>query len=423
MNEENLRDLIYKSLLELSCEDGINASAKNEVYGCVFGRDSALTILKLLKVHSKIPDDNLLKICKRALLTLISLQGSEVNIESGEEPGKFIHEYRKDNYHHLINREQPWYLYPEGIMKNYDSIDSTPLTIIAIYKYWETTKDDDFLNSALPAVEKGLNWIISYGDIDKDLLIEYEFHKDRKFGGLLVQSWTDSHESLTKTDGQMPKYPIAPIEAQGYAWLALRLWANHYAQTSTQFSIKLSQQANKLKSKFNELFIIKNEGLIYGAQALDGDKRKIKTITGNPLILLWASVKDKHGMESIVDENFILDFVERAFREDLFDEYAGIRTMSTKSVTFNPNQDSYHNGSFWPVLNGLIYEGLINWGFYFEAANLRKASLLPIMHFQSPIELYISNQTGKYLEYCSPSGQVSCKQQAWSAAATLDFLT
>ena len=40
---------------------------------------------------------SLLDITKRGLLTLVALQGQETNIESGEQPGKFIHEYRKDN--------------------------------------------------------------------------------------------------------------------------------------------------------------------------------------------------------------------------------------------------------------------------------------------------------------------------------------
>lgn len=45
---QNFRDYIYQSLLELATNDGINASGKDEIYGCIFGRDSALTILKIM---------------------------------------------------------------------------------------------------------------------------------------------------------------------------------------------------------------------------------------------------------------------------------------------------------------------------------------------------------------------------------------
>lgn len=427
MSYKHLRSLAYQCLLELSTEEGINASGKDGVFGCIFGRDSAITILKILKVHSKQPSLELLSTARKGLLTLASLQGTEFNIECGEEPGKFIHEFRKkeetEHYFGLVNHPTlPWFIQTDGTIKNYDSIDSTPLTLIALYKYWQITQDDEFLITVLPAVEKGLNWIITFGDLDKDLLLEYDFPVTRKHGGLLVQSWTDSHESLRQSDGNMPKYPIAPVEAQGYAWLALKLWGDFYKNIAPEFSKKLLSQSIELKKRFNEMFLIKDKGITFASQALDGDKNSIGTITGNPLICLWATYDGNGIRESIIEDKYIPEFVERTFQDDLFDDEAGIRTMSTSSQTFNPNTDSYHNGSFWPVLNGLVHEGLQNWGYEVEAKKLWKASLKPIQYFGSPIELYIKKD-GKLFEYLSPSGQTSCKYQAWSAAATLDWLT
>src|SRR5690348_4447207 len=103
MSTDLLRHTIYQNLLDLATNDGINASGKEDVYGCIFGRDSAITILKILKTTQKkdsltsLQRKELLAMSKRALLTLTKLQGQETNIESGEEPGKFIHEYRPDN--------------------------------------------------------------------------------------------------------------------------------------------------------------------------------------------------------------------------------------------------------------------------------------------------------------------------------------
>ncbi len=420
----NFRDYIYQSLLDLATEDGINASGKDEIYGCIFGRDSAKTILKILRTHQKQPSLELLEICRRALLTLCSLQGIEVNIESGEEPGKFIHEFRKDKFEHLVNHPtKPWYLYKDGYMRNYDSIDSTPLILIAIYKYFKATSDSKFLISCLPMVEMGLNWIITYGDRDKDNLVDYTLPKERIHGGLIVQSWTDSHESLTQKNGQFPEYPIAPIEAQAYTWLALELWSSFYKDQAPKFAQKLTLFAKEMKQNFNKLFIFKDGDYYYGAQAIDGNKKLIKTITGNPLICLWATHLTDTSIECIVDNKFIDSMVKRAFLSDLFDPDAGIRTMSTLSPTFNSNKDSYHNGSFWPVLNGLITEGLEIWGFDKEAANLKEASLKPIYHFNSPIELYVKDNNGNLFEYLSPSGQLGCRVQAWSAASALDWLT
>jgi glycogen debranching enzyme len=423
MGNNSLRQQIINCILELSTEEGINASGKDEVYGCIFGRDSAITILKILRVHSKKPELELLEICRRALLTLVKLQGKEINIESGEAPGKFIHEFRKDKYNHLLGLKNPWYVYPDGILRNYDSIDSTPLTLIALYKYYQITGDNEFLVSVLPAVEAGLDWLFTYGDIDKDYLLEYDFPLIRKYGGLRVQSWTDSHESLRAKGGQMPKYPIAPVEVQGYAWLALKLWADFYRDALPKFSQKLTERAKRVKWQFNRKFIYKDGEKYFAAQALDGNKDQITTVTGNTLLCFWATYQNGDYNESIVEDKYAADLISRSFENDLFDQEAGIRTMSTQAATFNPNQDSYHNGSFWPVLNGMIHEGLETWGFMEQADQLKLATINAIEYFNSPIELFIKTDEGKFVEYKNSSGQVSCKTQAWSAAVALDLLT
>jgi glycogen debranching enzyme len=424
ISQRRLRKLAYRSLLELATDEGINASGKEDVFGCIFGRDSALTILKILRAHTNKPSLGLLEISRRALLTLTQLQGKVINPESNEAPGKFIHEYRKEIISHISKADMPMFVYPDGTIKNYDTIDATPLALIAIYKYFQITQDGEFLITVLPAVEAGLNWIFTYGDLDKDYLLEYDFSPKRKHGGpMLVQSWTDSHESLRQKNGQMPKYPIAPVEVQGYAWLALKLWADFYQENSPVFAQKLQAQARELKKQFNRTFIIKNNKHFFCAQALDGDKKKIKTITGNPLLLLWATYFKDGRRECILEDKYIKDIAWRGFENDLFDAEAGIRTMSTKSSTFNPNDDSYHNGTFWPILNGQIHEGLENWDFRELASKLKQASIKPLLFFQTPIELYSKKADGSYGTYLSPQGQTSSKTQAWTAAVMLDLLS
>lgn len=430
---DKLRLNTYHSLLDLATDEGINASGKDEVFGCIFGRDSAITILKILKVLKNEKSASLYDVLKlqniarTGLLTLVSLQGKETNIESGEQPGKFIHEYRKDKYERLVNRPLPWYVYPDGKLRNYDSIDSTPLSLIAIYKYWQVTGDNEFLLSVLSAVEKGLNWIITYGDFDNDDLIEYELPKIRKHGGLYVQSWTDSVESISRKDGSFPKYPIAPVEVQGYSWLALKLWSDFYRDQNLNFARsdvfgkKLLKKADAMKKKFNQAFLLKDTGLFFPAQAVDGTKNQIKTITGNPLLLLWATY-DKNK-ETILSDDLIEDLVTRSFLPDMFDKDAGIRTMSTLADTYNDNENSYHNGSFWPKLNGMSHEGLANWGFEKQANLLRDATLKPIFYFGTPVELYLKKGE-EYINYkSSRTGQTGCLYQAWSAASVLDLLT
>src|SRR4051812_21449824 len=97
----NLWELGLKSIKELETEHGILASSRQEIYGCVFGRDSLITSLLLLRVHEKRKDQYFLYLVEKILRNLALLQGKEVNLESGEEPGKCIHEWRPTGHEHL----------------------------------------------------------------------------------------------------------------------------------------------------------------------------------------------------------------------------------------------------------------------------------------------------------------------------------
>jgi hypothetical protein len=83
MNSVNLYSLARNSIMDLATNEGINASGMEAAFGCIFGRDSAITILMILKACSKKKDPRLLEICKRTLITLINLQGTQFNLESG----------------------------------------------------------------------------------------------------------------------------------------------------------------------------------------------------------------------------------------------------------------------------------------------------------------------------------------------------
>jgi glycogen debranching enzyme len=418
----------YDSIFELADEQGLAASSRKEVYGCLFGRDSAISVLKLLSVLRKKPDMRIQEVCRRTLLSHTLLQGKSYQIESGEEPGKFIHEFRQQNYERLVNRPRPWYIYPDKVLRNYDSVDSTPLMLIAFFQYWTQTQDAEFLLRVLPSVEAGLRWIMTDGDKDGDFLIEYELSAKRQHGGLIVQSWTDSQPCLASQDGSFPDYPIAAVEVQAMAWSALKNWASFFANKPGRkvFARRLDRFAAQMQRRFKQTFFMRDADgqVVYAYQALDGKKRPIGTFTGNPLLCLWATVQDTNGQQhAMIEPEIMHQWVERAFEADLFDPQAGIRTMSMLSPTFDPSVHSYHNGSFWPFLNGLIHEGLERWGFYAQASALRTASLLPLLHFRTSIELYCSVQAGVYKEYISATGQKGCRQQAWTAAAILDWLS
>ena len=416
---EFLWKLGFDTIKELETEDGVLASARDEIYGCIFGRDSLITCLMLLDSYDVIKNQYFLTLSKKILINLFNLQGKEENVESGEQPGKCIHEYRPFNHDHLTARStRPWYLYPGNVLKNYDSVDSTPLLLIAVYRYWQKSKDNSFLEKVEPNVKAGLNWILNYGDSNGDGLIDFAINPNRKSGGLPVQNWMDSPESIFHENGDTVIFPVAPVEVQAYCFLAFRLWSSI---VELDESLVLKKKADQMKEIFNQKFIISDGDDCYLASAIDATGRQICSVRSSMGHCFWAGLnKEEDGTEELIfDLDYKLHLVNKLMSADLFEPDAGFRTLSSKSFKFNPN--SYHNGSIWPHDSNLIASGLEKHGFYPEAQRVRLAVLKAISHFETPIELFVYNNG--YADYCSAHGQSACRKQAWSDVGALNSAT
>jgi glycogen debranching enzyme len=436
MSQEHLIDVSRQTLIDNSDEEGVKASDSAEIYGCTFGRDGSIVSYKIVRYCQRIHDPQLLKVSRNTLLTLSSLEGTEFNSECGEQPGKGIHERRKNGFSHLINPQnpsidKPWCTHPRlnGIA-SYDSVDSTALELLADYAYQDLTRQEDpeFRRLVQPRVERGLKWLMNYGDLDNDGLIEYPSVADRKSGGLVVQNWTDSKEWILDKDGHFPTYPIASPDVQAYSWKALRQWADYFKDhRSNEVSAEeLEKRAAKMKEAFNASFIYEDQGRAYVAQALDGQKNQIKVVTSLPLHLFWAAYQRDPGdqPETILDNQYWDDVVERAFKGDLFKSDSGIKVMSELSPTHNPTESSYHNGSIWPHDVAIAEEGLRLCGYSNKADAAKNALLVPLnQRFPYPIEQFYRIGPNEWGMYRSESGQTSCLRQSFSAAGLLDMLT
>lgn len=412
-----------RSIRELETDSGILASSRSEIYGCLFGRDSLITALALLKVYEKNGDGYYLALVRKVLANLAVLQGKEVNIESGEEPGKMIHEFRPDNHTHLTQRSDgAWYVYPDSVMRNYDTADATALFLMAAHTYWRTSGDDVFLQEILPNIRAALRWMREYGDINGDGLFDYHVHPARTYGGLVTQSWMDSEESVFfEQRSERPRYPIAPVEVQAYSFVALRSWADFFCTRDPEFSLELTHRANRLKKKFNESFVIEGRGGQHSlAFAIDGEGGLLtsaRSSMGHCLFAVWRG--ERGGMpESILDDALIPAIARRMMRPDLYVPRAGIRTLSIRSRAYDAN--SYHNGSIWPHDTSMVAEGLENFGFREEARRVRAGLINAYSHFKTPIELFVYNRG--FGEYRGLTGQGACRVQAWSAASLLTAL-
>jgi glycogen debranching enzyme len=303
-------------------------------------------------------------------------------------------------------------------MRNFDSVDATPLLLITIYRYVQKSGDKEFLKTVEPAVQLALDWLLKFGDSNNDGFIDYYRHPERTFGGLYTQSWMDSRESVFFESGEEVFFPVAPVEVQGYSYLALRLWSKHYQNHNLDRSEELRTRAEQLKSLFNQHFVLQNSDGFSLAFALDGLSRPMTSARSSMGHILWASLSESEDgvKDGILDQQYLPLLISRLMAGDLFEPFAGIRTLSTKSAQYSAN--SYHNGSIWPHDNSLIAEGLELWGFTDEAVKIRMGVFRALQFFGTPIELFVYDN-GEFREYCSPTGQRACKQQAWSAASLL----
>ncbi len=408
------------SLKELEVERGITASGRDEVYGCIFGRDSLITSLMLLSYMRQSGERSHVPLIKKILTNLAQLQGVAINIESGEEPGKCIHEYRTDRHEHLTQSAEPWYLYPDGTMRNYDTADATLLFLMAFHELYTLTGDFLYIERHLPNIRAALQWIFDHGDVNGDGFFDYRFHPERKFGGLKTQSWMDSTESVFfENSNERPGYPIAPVEVQAYAFAALRNFADFYSAREPEFSKKLSARASNLKISFNRYFVRRNgRRTVEVAYALDGVDSPLTSARSSMGHCLWACYRGGAIAESILDDALIPGVVRRLMQPDLFVPDAGIRTLSTRSIRFDPV--SYHNGSIWPHDTAIVAEGFENFGYTDEARLVRAGLMNAYQHFNTPIELFGYSEGFK--EYRGDNGGTACRVQAWSAASLLTTL-
>ncbi|MFI5289749.1 MAG: glycogen debranching N-terminal domain-containing protein, partial [Polyangia bacterium] len=329
--------------LRLNAEENIEGelaiAAGIPWYMALFGRDSLIASYQAL-LHDP-------ELARGTLIALAHLQGRKVDPASEEQPGRILHEYRK----HLrasARRNIPKFPY-------YGTIDATPLWLVTLSEYVNCTGDLALADRLWPSVLRALDWIEHYGDCDQDGLIEY---KTPEGGFLANEGWKDSPDSVCFRDGTLARQPIALIEVQGYVADAYERVARLEELRKKGDPAKLRERAANLRRLIHERFrLADRDGF---AEALDGDKRPVDSLTSNPGQLLWSRAVGDEDAAAIARD---------LFGEELFAGW-GVRTLGTREGRYNPI--SYHNGSIWPHDNALIALGMQRTGHAAEAARVAR---------------------------------------------------
>jgi glycogen debranching enzyme len=206
------------------------------------------------------------------------------------------------------------------------------LWLIVLEEYERWSGDGEFLRDLEGNARAALAWLEGPADLDGDGYVEYR-KRSSSDKALDNHCWKDSDNSILFADGRKAEPPIATCEQQGYAYDArlrtARLMREVWDDEET--AQRLEHDADELKRRFNKDFWVKGRG--HFALALDGEKRRVDSLTSNTGQLLWSG---------IVDERRAAGVVRRLMRDDMFTGW-GIRSMSSNDAGYSPLV--YHNGT------------------------------------------------------------------------------
>ncbi|MET8544391.1 glycogen debranching N-terminal domain-containing protein [Kitasatospora sp. NPDC004799] len=356
----------------------------------LFGRDSLWAARMMLPLGTEL--------AAGTLRTLARRQGRAVDPATEEQPGRILHEVRREEQRlDAGSRLPPCY---------YGTADATALWIVLLHDAWRWGMPDEQVAELLPHLESALGWLDRHADADGDGFLEYV---DSSGTGLSNQGWKDSSDGIRFRDGRIAEAPIALSEVQGYAHEAAVAAAALLDAFGRPGGDRRRQWARELRLRFRAHFWAEDDHGRYPVVALDRDKRKVDSIASNMGHLLGTGLLDD-------DESAL---VARRLTAPGLDSGFGLRTLDTGTTGFNPL--GYHTGSVWPHDTAIAVRGLARAGLHAAGAPLADGLVRAAAAFGHRLpELFAGYPRDRYAR--PVPYPASCRPQAWAAASAVAVL-
>lgn len=297
-------------------------------------------------------------------------------------------------------------LFPEGKKEPwYNTVDAALLFILAVYEYYERTKDLVFVESAYPVMRDIITWYQKGTDfeiqMDEDGLI-------RAGNGYDQVTWMDVRvEDILPT----PRHG-KPVEVNAYWYNALRIM-EFFQKYKPEDTTDYGALAKKVHDSFGKLFWNEKAGclrdVISGTTADD-------QIRCNQI---WA-VSLPFSLLSREQE---LAVVETVYRK-LYTPY-GLRTLDPEDAQFHPfyggaqlDRDlAYHQGTVWTFPMGAYYLAYLKVHDDSKAAREYVREQLACM--ENALREGCIGQLPEIYDGENPVSSKGCFAQAWSVGEIL----
>jgi glycogen debranching enzyme len=353
----------------------------------LFGRDSLWAARMLAPLDTDLTLSTLRALARR--------QGRVEDPATEEQPGKILHEVRKQVLDLGEQRLPPLY---------YGSVDATPLFVCALADAHAWGADPDQVRALLPAARRCLEWVMAQSE--RSGWLTYIDHTGE---GLANQGWKDSHDGIQFADGRLAEPPISLSEVQAYAHDAAVRGGALLAELGEDPVPGLDAWVTDLRSRFAHDFWVHDDAGGHVAVALDRHGERVDSVASNLGHLLDTGLLDLEATGRVAD----------LLGDDSLDSGFGLRTLSSASPRFS--RLSYHGGSVWPHDTAIAVRGLAAVGRFDEAAGLALGLVRAAEAFDDRLpELYGGDSAS---DADRPSAYpAACRPQAWSAAGPIACL-